>query len=42
MDARALQDDLQSLGLTPSLANPEIEKDIGRLGDEEPARKKKG
>ena len=26
MKAKALQDDLQSLGLTPSLANPEIGK----------------
>ena len=30
MDARALQDDLQSLGFTPSLAKPEIGKEIGR------------
>ena len=29
-DARALQDDLQSLGFTPSLANPEIGKEVGR------------
>ena len=26
MDAKALQDDLQSLGFTPSLAKPEIGK----------------
>ena len=30
VDARALQDDLQSLGLTPSLAKPEIGKKVGR------------
>ena len=30
MDARALQDDLQSLGFTSSLAKPEIGKEIGR------------
>ena len=36
VDAKALQDDLQSLGFTPCLAKPEIE---GRLGDEEPAHK---
>ena len=29
-DAKALQDDLQSLGFTPSLANPEIGKEVGR------------
>ena len=36
--AKALQDDLQSLGFTPSLAKPEMER---RLGDEEPAHEKK-
>ena len=30
VDAKALQDDLQSLGLTPSLAKPEIGKEVGR------------
>ena len=30
VDARALQDDLQSLGFTPSLAKPEIGKEVGR------------
>ena len=30
VNAKALQDDLQSLGLTPSLAKPEIEKEVGR------------
>ena len=30
MDAKALQDDLQSLGFTPSLAKPEIGKEVGR------------
>ena len=30
VDAKALQDDLQSLGFTPSLANPEIRKEVGR------------
>ena len=29
-DAKALQDDLQSLGFTPSLANPEIGNEVGR------------
>ena len=29
-DAKALQDDLQSLGFTSSLAKPEIGKKIGR------------
>ena len=38
MNAKALQDNLQSLGITPSLAKPEMGK---RLGDEEPAHKKK-
>ena len=33
MNAKALQEDLQSLGFTPSLAKPEKGK---RLGDEEP------
>ena len=30
MDAKALQDDLQSLGSTPGLANSEIGKEVGR------------
>ena len=30
MDAKALQDDLQSVGFTPSLAKPEIGKEVGR------------
>ena len=30
MDAKAIQDDLQSLGFTPSLANPEIGNKVGR------------
>ena len=30
MDAKALQDDLQSLGFTPSLAKPEMGKEVGR------------
>ena len=30
MDAKALQDDLQSFGFTPSLAKPEIGKEVGR------------
>ena len=30
VDTRALQDDLQSLGFTPSLAKPEIGKEVGR------------
>ena len=30
MDAKALQDDLPSLGFTPSLAKPEIGKEVGR------------
>ena len=30
VDARALLDDLQSLGFTPSLAKPEIRKEVGR------------
>ena len=30
VDAKALQDDLQSLGFTPSLAKPEIGKEVGR------------
>ena len=29
-DAKALQDDLQSLGFTPNLAIPEIGKEVGR------------
>ena len=29
MDAKALQDDLQSLGFTPSLTKPEIGKEVG-------------
>ena len=29
MDAKALQDDLQSLGFTPSLAKPEMGKEVG-------------
>ena len=29
-DAKALQDDLHSLGFTPSLATPEIGKEVGR------------
>ena len=36
MDVKALQDDLQSLGITPSLANLKLERS---LGDEEPAHK---
>ena len=30
VDAKALQDDLQSLGFTPSLAKPEMGKKFGR------------
>ena len=30
MDVKALQDDLQSLGFTPCLANPEMGKKVGR------------
>ena len=30
VDAKALQDDLQSLGFTPSLAKPEIGKEVER------------
>ena len=30
VDAKALQEDLQSLGFTPSLAKPEIRKEVGR------------
>ena len=30
VDAKALQDDLQSLGFTPSLAKPKIGKEVGR------------
>ena len=30
VDDIALQDDLQSLGFTPSLAKPEIGKEVGR------------
>ena len=30
LDVKSLQDDLQSLGFTPSLAKPEIEKEVGR------------
>ena len=30
VDAKALQDDLQNLGFTPSLAKPEIGKEVGR------------
>ena len=30
VDAKALQDDLQSLGFTPSLAKPEMGKEVGR------------
>ena len=30
MDAKALQDDLQSLCFTPSLAKPEVGKEVGR------------
>ena len=37
MDAKPLQDDLQSLGFTPSLAKHEIGKEI--LGNEKPAHK---
>ena len=29
VDAKALQDDLQNLGFTPSLANPEIGNEVG-------------
>ena len=30
VDAKALQEDLQSLGFTPSLAKPEMGKEVGR------------
>ena len=30
VEAKALQDDLQSLGFTPSLAKPEMGKEVGR------------
>ena len=30
MSAKALQEDLKSLGFTPSLAKPEIGKEVGR------------
>ena len=30
VDEKALQDDLQSLGFTPSLAKPEIGNEVGR------------
>ena len=30
MDAKAFQEDLQSLGFTPSLAKPEMGKGVGR------------
>ena len=30
VDAKALQQDPQSLGFTPSLAKPEMEKEVGR------------
>ena len=30
MDAKALEKDLQSLGLTPSPAKPEMEKEVER------------
>ena len=30
VDAKALQDNLQILGFTPSLAKPEIGKEVGR------------
>ena len=30
VDAKALQDYLLSLGFTPSLANPEMRKEVGR------------
>ena len=30
MEAKALQEDLQSLGLTPSLVKPEMGKKVGR------------
>ena len=30
VDAKALQDDLQSLGFTPSLAKPEMGKEVGK------------
>ena len=36
VDAKALQDDLQSLGFTPSLAKPEMGKEVG---DKVPALK---
>ena len=36
MDAKALQDDLQSLGFTPSLVKPEMES---KLGKQEPIHK---
>ena len=38
MDAKALQDDLQSLGFTPNLAKLKMEKEIE---DEESAHKMK-
>ena len=34
MDAKPLQDDLQCLGFTPSLAKPEIGKEVGKGGRE--------
>ena len=40
MDAKALQDNLQSLGFTPSLANPEIGKEIWET--KSPLIRKKG
>ena len=36
MAAKALQDDLKSFGFTPSLAKPEIGREVG---DKEPADK---
>ena len=32
VNAKALQNDLQSLGLTPNLDKPEMGKEFGRLG----------
>ena len=34
MGSNDLQDDVQSLGFTPRLAKPEIEKKVGRRRDE--------
>ena len=37
MDAKAIQDDLQSLGFTPSLAKAKIGKEVGSGGGRESA-----